>query len=99
MCASIDGGAKRILCTSRPKNLSEKDLALWDDVWVKPLSPAMLRFRFQRILREIQAEKDLWTAQNQLNQTIDPLPDLIWYKDLKDTHVKVNDANPAILKN
>lgn len=92
LCASIDGGAKRILCTSCPKNLSEKDLALWDDVWVKPLSPAMLRFRFQRILREIQAEKDLWTAQNQLNQTIDPLPDLIWYKDLKGAHVKVNDA-------
>ncbi len=90
--ASIEEGAKRILCTSRPKNLSEKELALWDDVWVKLLSPAMLRFRFQHILREIQAEKALWTAQNQLNQTIDPLPDLIWYKDLKGAYVKVNDA-------
>ena len=92
LCAFVGEGAKRILCTSRPEDISEKDLALWDDVWIKPLTPSVLRFRFQHVLREIQAEKDLWTAQNQLNQTIDPLPDLIWYKDLKGAHVKVNDA-------
>ena len=68
------------------------DIQLSDikDVWMLPMSDAELRFRFQRWQQEYKGEKDFWQASHFLEATIDNIPSLIWYKDKKGIHEKVN---------
>ncbi|MBQ9566176.1 MAG: diguanylate cyclase [Synergistaceae bacterium] len=83
---------KRILCTSDVSALNEEELTGLFDVWAKPLTPASLTFYFTRLQSQIKEEKDSWLWRTWLEQTIDPLPDLVWFKDTKGEYLKVNKA-------
>lgn len=61
-----------------------------DDIWPLPCSDERLAFYFNRILRSIKLRKDCWMAQNYLDTAIDSVPDLIWFKDKRGAHLKVN---------
>ena len=83
---------KVILCSEDISSLTEGTMERLYDVWLTPLTPASVNFYFRRLQKQLKDEKDFWLYQNWLDQTIDPLPDLIWFKDMKGAHLKVNDA-------
>lgn len=84
--------AKLILCAADAGTLSEAALSAIDAIWGKPLTPALIRFHFGALQRQLKLEKDKWLAETYLAHTIDPVPDLIWYKDIYGAHLMVNDA-------
>lgn len=84
--------AKIIWCALDAGTLSETALSSIDAIWGKPLTPALLRFHFSALQRQLKLEKDKWLAETYLSHTIDPVPDLIWYKDIRGAHLMVNDA-------
>ena len=83
---------RTILCAKDISNLTEETLARLYDVWLTPLTPASVGFYFRRLQKQLKEEKDFWLSRTWLDQTIDPLPDIIWFKDMKGAHLKVNDA-------
>ena len=62
------------------------------DIWVMPLSEAELRFRLIRWQKTYKMGKDFWQTQSYLDNAINSVPHLIWYKDKEGAHMKVNTA-------
>lgn len=83
---------KIIWCAADAGTLSEAALSSIDTIWGKPLTPTLIRFHFGALQRQLKLEKDKWLAETYLAHTIDPVPDLIWYKDIRGAHLMVNDA-------
>ena len=83
---------KCILCTAEPSHLAPASLAAVDDLWVRPFQKSLLRWYFSRMQQEIRREKEAWLSRSCLDATINTLPDLIWYKDVRGAHLKINDA-------
>lgn len=80
--------------------LAEKDqiLLLTDrlseikDIWTMPMSDDEIRFRFLRWQQTCKMSRDFWQASHFFESTINNVPNLIWYKDKKGIHTKVNDS-------
>lgn len=81
-----------ILCAEDFSCFSEEELSAVDDFWRGDEPAGLARLRFEKLQKKLKADKDAWLCRNYLEQTIDTLPDLIWFKDLKGLHWKVNDA-------
>ena len=60
------------------------------DIWVTPLTEAELRFRLIRWQKTYKMGKDFWQTQSYLDNAINSVPHLIWYKDKEGAHMKVN---------
>ncbi len=54
--ARLIDGAKYILCSKNPENLTPSDLTLLYDLWPEPLTPSLLKFYFLKLLERISAE-------------------------------------------
>lgn len=65
---------------------------LWTAFWPQPLSNDMLPFYLRQLLLSAQTKKECAATKSFLNTLIDSVPDLIWFKDLRGAHLKVNDA-------
>ncbi|MDE7398901.1 MAG: response regulator [Oscillospiraceae bacterium] len=78
--------------------LADKDadctglLARVSDLWITPMTAAELDFRLEKWQRESKLRRDLWQSENYLDSLIDSTPDLIWFKALDGSHVKVNNS-------
>ncbi len=71
---------------------AEPFLGQLTDLWVDPLSPAMLAFHFARWQRTRKDAADAWETAQYLEATINSIPCLIWYKTADGVHEKVNDS-------
>lgn len=60
------------------------------DIWKLPMTEEELKFRFGRWQENYKTEKDFWQTRNYLDETINNVPHLIWYKDKDGVHEKVN---------
>lgn len=65
---------------------------LFDKVWVKPLSDDELQFSFSGILQRLRRQEDAMLDRKYLETLIDSLPDLVWFKDIRGAHLKVNNS-------
>ena len=92
ICNLIRSDTICIYCTNNPELLSEKELAALDDVWLLSGSTKIWQFNFSRLQKRLKLMKDSWLYKNCLDATIDTLPDMVWYKDAKGAHLKVNNA-------
>lgn len=63
-----------------------------DGWWERPLSSKILSFRLSKALKRIQMRKDYHLCRTYLDTVINSIPDLVWFKDLSGTHLKVNEA-------
>ena len=72
--------------------LNERHLCLLDEVWAGTSSTALCSFYVSRLLARVRRQKDHDLAALQLNTAIDLTSDLVWFKDVKGEHVKVNQA-------
>lgn len=63
-----------------------------DDIWFSPLSENEILFRMEKIVDGVKLKKDKNLAENYLNTLINSIPDMVWFKDNRGIHLKVNDA-------
>lgn len=70
--------------------LRDDDIACLNDVWLTPLRPPRIRLRMRNILSDIRRHYDARQHLIWLDTLIDSMPDLVWFKDLKGVHHKVN---------
>ena len=80
-----------ILCADDPDQLQTEDYEAVDDIWVND-GPTLARFHFANVLTRISERKRAWLQETWLQATINTLPDMVWFKDLKGIHLDVNDA-------
>ena len=84
---------KRLICcmtADEEKHFHSRDIACLDDIWLRPLRPPRIRLHMNNILKEIKRSCDARMHLNWLDTLIDSVPDLIWFKDVKGSHLKVN---------
>jgi len=62
----------------------------FDRIWITPLVEEKIRSSFAGIVSLIKENEDSALTQKYLDTMIDSLPDLIWFKDAKGAHLKVN---------
>lgn len=72
--------------------LSENEIKSCSDIWMTPLSPQLVSFNFQRVFKQIKLGKDAYLTHTYLHAAIDNIPDLVWFKDVRGSHLKVNNA-------
>lgn len=76
------------LCDSLPtvRNQIFEEFELW------LMDPFLLRHHVVNLKRQLLTKLDLALSTNQLDTLIDSVPDLIWYKDARGSHIKVNES-------
>ena len=72
--------------------LSENDMKSCSDIWMTPLSEKLVSFHFQQLFKQIKLGKDAYLTHTYLHTVMDNIPDLIWFKDIRGSHLKVNNA-------
>jgi diguanylate cyclase (GGDEF)-like protein/PAS domain S-box-containing protein len=65
---------------------------LFDQVWIQPFSKNKVCTSFGRIVKRFKEQQDSVLNLQYLDTLIDSLPDLIWFKDARGSHIKVNDS-------
>ena len=80
-----------ILCADNPDQLTSEDYDAVDDIWLNG-GLELARFYFANLLARIAEHKRAWLRENWLQTTINTLPDMVWFKDMKGIHLEVNDA-------
>ena len=63
---------------------------LLDQVWIRPFSGEKIKSSFNGMLVRIKEREDALLNLKYLDTLIDILPDLIWFKDARGSHLKVN---------
>ena len=80
-----------ILYVHDPDQLARADYDAVDDIWLSA-GAALAHFHFANVLSRIAERKHAWLQETWLQATINTLPDLVWFKDMKGIHLDVNDA-------
>lgn len=80
------------ISSDRLAGLDDCELSDADDWWERPLHPNLFTFRLTKFLQWIQMRKDYYLNRTYLDTVINSIPDLVWFKDLSGTHLKVNEA-------
>lgn len=68
---------------------------IWEkvsDIWKLPMSESEMSARFHKWQQNYKLKKDFWLTRSYLDTTINSVPHLIWYKDKKGAHLKVNES-------
>ena len=92
--SACKNGAVMVFCGERQviDGCRERELAAADEFWALPLNDRYVRYRFGRLLERVKLEKDLHLTRTYLDTAIDSIPDMVWFKAMDGTHVKVNKA-------
>lgn len=83
-----------IYCVQPEKlsQLSSEALTCIDYFWFLPLTKDQLTVNYLQIIKRLEEKWDAQLNQIFLNTVIDSVPDLIWFKDIKGSHLKVNQS-------
>lgn len=65
---------------------------LLDRIWAKPFAEDKVSSSFSLILNRLKEHEDALIYRQYLDTLIDSLPDLIWFKDVRGAHLKVNNS-------
>lgn len=68
------------------------ELKAADEFWEMPYSRERIQLRMESLLQHMKLEYDFYMTRTYLDTAIDSLPDMMWFKSLDGTHVKVNKA-------
>ncbi|MBR6483940.1 MAG: diguanylate cyclase, partial [Clostridiales bacterium] len=60
------------------------------DIWPASEDDEIRRFRIEQMIRNIREKYMAWLNGNMLETMIDSEPSLVWFKDVKGAHMKVN---------
>ena len=92
--ARLDAGVQVILCADAGTlAAAQAGFGLrCAELWLRPVDPAYAAARFAALLDRKKLQKDCYLAQTCLDTIIDSVPDLVWFKDIRGSHEKVNNA-------
>ncbi|MCD8359481.1 MAG: PAS domain S-box protein, partial [Acidaminococcaceae bacterium] len=62
------------------------------DIWIKPYSKSFVSFKLRKLFEQIKITKDRNLAQGYIETAINSISSLIWFKDIRGAHLKVNDS-------
>ena len=62
------------------------------DIWLMPMSQAVLDFRLLKWQEDYKKGKDFWETRHFLDAVLDSSPNLVWFKTKDGIHEKVNDS-------
>ena len=62
------------------------------DIWTTPMTDEEVGFRFRKWQQDAKRKAELWQTSHYLEAAINNSPNLIWYKDKRGIHEKVNDS-------
>ncbi len=90
----VPGRAMKVYLGSMQEleKLSESTLAELDEMWTLPLTDKLLDYRLHKLFAHIKVIKDAHLTNEYLEALINGIPPLIWYKDIRGAHLKVNDS-------
>lgn len=74
------------------------DLEAVDEFWELPLRKEQVRIRLKRTMEQVKLRYDFCMTQTYLDTAIDSIPDMLWFKSLDGTHVKVNKAFCSVVE-
>ncbi|MBO4243064.1 MAG: PAS domain-containing protein, partial [Clostridiales bacterium] len=60
------------------------------DIWPASEDDEIRRFRIEQMIRNVREKYMAWLNGNMLETMIDSEPSLVWFKDVKGAHMKVN---------
>lgn len=81
-----------VLCADQQQRvaLQSTDWQFLDALWLKPFDAAYIAFNLRQLFLGIKVIKDRNLYLTYLDTAIDSIPDLVWFKDLRGAHLKVN---------
>lgn len=84
----------RVLCRTQTQlaQMSEEELHAVDELWEKPFSETLLSFRFRQLQSLLKLRRDYRMNRDWLDTAIDSIPELVWFKDVRGSHLKVNNS-------
>lgn len=87
-------GAEVILCAPAAlmQQLPAKTYQFLTDIWAQPYGEAFVVFKLKRLFEAIKTVKDRNLYRSYLETAINSIPNLIWFKDVRGAHLKVNDG-------
>lgn len=83
---------ERILCATPDQLDVGLASGFFSGAWTADCSDAQLSLWFNQTVRWVEEGKKREVMQTYLTTLIDSVPDLVWFKDLKGSHLMVNDA-------
>ena len=81
-----------VLCVGQQELVAIPTGRPYADFWVRPIPAFFPAFRFEKLLGDLRTQRDGYIAQSCLDTVIDSIPDLVWFKDVRGSHEKVNEA-------
>lgn len=78
--------------SGRAASLSDEAASLLDDAWPGTGNAAFFSLRVKALLRDALLRKEHELVKQCLTTAIDTTPDLVWFKDKRGAHLKVNNA-------
>lgn len=87
-----NNGATVVCLLENEQAFSTIDSSSYDDVLFTNTSDELLSFFFSKLVERCIQQKKSETHNVYLNTLINSVPDLIWFKDLRGSHLKVNEA-------
>ena len=84
----VGGYAKTILLENRPDIVEDEP----DEIWLVPFGDDLMRFHAAKLIEHMKLEFDHRRLETCFNTAFDSIPDLVWFKDIKGSHLWVNDS-------
>ena len=90
----LPAGATKVFLGTQAdlEQLDQETLEQLDDFWQLPLTDKLLDSKIVKLFVRIKNVKDFHLNRNYFETLINSIPPLIWYKDIKGAHLKVNDS-------
>lgn len=88
----LSPSAALYLVTGHEEALDPDTLSLLREVWPARMTDGLWDYRLRRMLADFLARKESYYYRSALDTIINTLPDLVWFKDVKGDHLKVNNA-------
>lgn len=91
ICDAKNSESFFVLCAdAHDFNVCSENYLFYDELWTKPLDAEKIAFLFGKIASRIKKSEDSCLTDKYLDTLIDSLPDLIWFKDARGAHLRVN---------
>ena len=90
----VPGKAMKVYLGTKEEQekLSDSTLSELDELWTLPITERLLDYRLHKLFAHIKAIKDAHLTNEYLEALINGIPPLIWYKDIRGAHLKVNNS-------
>lgn len=74
------------------EDLPDSELLAADELWEKPFNSRMARLRFVKSMERFHSKRQCRINQIYFDTLVECMPDMVWFKDIDGSHVKVNSA-------